>query len=170
MVPTNAGRNVLDEHACQSMALLQSHVGHWQAQQWYTCASPAQLLAAALALQSSGPIARQLRQRVCARSLAVLSSGSTWLQMLIVAETADHAVHSLLLQNAETVRLVGPAEQSSTAFGKGTEMNGESKDDGAAGWRAVSVSQMQVGDRVYLRQQGAARHTGISIEESIVER
>ena len=72
--------------------------------------------------------------------------------MLIEAETADHAVHSLLLQNAETVRLVGPAEHISTAF------------------RAVSVSEMQVGDKVYLRQQGAARHTGIAIKESIVER
>ena len=89
--------------------------------------------------------------------------------MLIEAETADHAVHSLLLQNAETVRLVGPAKQSSTALGKGANGDGEGKDDGAAGWRAVSVSEMQVGDKVYLRQQGAARHTGISIEESIVE-
>ena len=90
--------------------------------------------------------------------------------MLIEAETADHAVHSLLLQNAETVRLVGPAEQSSAASGEGTERDGASQGNGAAGWRAVSVSQIQVGDKVYLRQQGAARHTGISIEESIVER
>ena len=90
--------------------------------------------------------------------------------MLIEAETADHVVHSLLLQNAETVRLVGPAEHCSTAFREGGERDEEGRDDGAAGWRAVSVSQMQVGDRLFLRQQGAARHTGIAIKESIVER
>lgn len=105
-----------------------------------------------------------------ADSLCPLSSGSECLQVLIEAETADHAVHSLLLQNAETVRLVGPAEQSSAVSGAGAERNGEGEDDGAIAWRAVSVSQMQVGGKVYLRQQGAARHTGISIKESVTER
>ena len=103
-------------------------------------------------------------------SVAVLTVGSACLQMLIEAETADHAVHSLLLQNAETVRLVGPAEHSSTAFREGGDRDEDDKADRAAAWRAVSVSEMQLGDKVYLRQQGAARHTGISIEESIVER
>ena len=102
--------------------------------------------------------------------VAVFSSRFCCLQMLIEAETADHAVHSLLLQNAETVRLVGPAESSSTVFEAGEKRDEEGKNDEAAAWRAVSVSEMQVGDKVYLRQQGAARHTGISIEESIVER
>ena len=32
-------------------------------------------------------------------------------QLLVEAETADGARHSIILQNAETVRLVGPAAQ-----------------------------------------------------------
>ena len=87
--------------------------------------------------------------------------------MLVEAKTGDGEVHSLLLQNAETVRLVGPAREDSPA-GKGEEKG--SKEGSQAGWRAIPVSQMQVGDKVYVRQQDAARHTGISIQESIVER
>ncbi|CAL5222991.1 g5435 [Coccomyxa viridis] len=87
--------------------------------------------------------------------------------VLVEAKTSDDVVHSLLLQNAETVRLVGPASTSlpsEQAAGNGNEGEGQ------VSWRAVSVSEMQVGDRVFLRQQGAARHTGISINESILER
>ena len=108
--------------------------------------------------------------RALAEGQCPLSPRSDCLQVLIEAETADHAVHSLLLQNAETVRLVGPAKQSSAAVGAGAERDGEGKDHGATAWRAVSVSQMQVGDKVFMRQQVAALHTGISIKESIVER
>lgn len=89
------------------------------------------------------------------------------MQVLVEAKTSDDVVHSLLLQNAETVRLVGPASTSlpsEQAAGNGNEGEGQ------VSWRAVSVSEMQVGDRVFLRQQGAARHTGISINESILER
>ena len=83
------------------------------------------------------------------------------------AKTSDDVLHSLLLQNAETVRLVGPASTSKLteqAAGDDTEELDEPS------WRAVSVSEMQMGDKVFIRQQGAARHTGISINESIVER
>ena len=89
------------------------------------------------------------------------------MQVLVEAKTSDDRVHSLLLQNAETVRLVGLASTSQPpkqAAGDGGE------DDSQASWRAVSVSEMRVGNKVFLRQQGAARHTGISINESIVER
>ena len=85
------------------------------------------------------------------------------MQVLVEAKTIDDVVHSLLLQNAETVRLVGPAHVSQAA-------NDDGEEGGQASWRAVSVSEMRVGDKVFLRQQGAARHTGISINESIVER
>ena len=87
--------------------------------------------------------------------------------MLVEAKTEDDTVHSLLLQNAETVRLVGPVSEDSSA-GKGEEKG--SKEGSKAGWRAIPVSQMQAGDKVYVRQQDAARHTGISIQESIMER
>ena len=60
-------------------------------------------------------------------------------------------VVSILLQNAETVKLVGPGE-------------------GEGGWRAVSVAELSPGDSVFVLMQGAARHTGIEIEESITER
>lgn len=39
------------------------------------------------------------------------------------------------------------------------------------GWQATSVSQLAEGSsRVYILQQGAARHTGIAIQENITER
>ena len=87
--------------------------------------------------------------------------------MLVEAKTEDDGVHSLLLQNAETVRLVGPARQGEPCDRAG---NGPSNDGRQVSWRAISVSQLQLGDKVFLRQQDAARHTGISIKESIVER
>ena len=101
--------------------------------------------------------------------------------MLVEAETPDQARHSLLVQNAETVRLVGPAASShqspstdvsfgvsaAAKHGAGGHMNvgGEHED-----WQALSVSQLHVGDRLFVRRQAAARHTGISINESITER
>ncbi len=39
------------------------------------------------------------------------------------------------------------------------------------GWQATSVSQLaEGGSRVYILRQGAARHTGIAIQENITER
>ncbi len=89
------------------------------------------------------------------------------LQVLVEAKTSDDVLHSLLLQNAETVRLVGPASTSKLSE---QAAGGDIEEHDEPNWRAVSVSQMQVGDEVFIRQQGAARHTGISINESIVER
>ena len=80
------------------------------------------------------------------------------MQVLVEAETQDGVRHSILLQNAETVRLVAPnqPDEASLASGK------------SAG--AVSVTELQLGQPVYVHLQGAARHTGISIQESIVEK
>jgi 3-dehydroquinate synthase class II len=77
--------------------------------------------------------------------------------VLVEASTAQGQAYSILLQNAETVKLVGPVP-------------GSSSEKGGNGWRAVSVSMLAPGDTVYVLEQGAARHTGISIEESITER
>ena len=41
---------------------------------------------------------------------------------------------------------------------------------GAQGWEATPVSQLREGSQVYVLRQGAARHTGIAITETIVER
>lgn len=72
--------------------------------------------------------------------------------VLVEADTEDGLVHSILLQNAETVKLVGPC------------------DDCKQGWKTVSVSELKEGDFVYVFLQNAARHTGIAIEETISER
>ena len=42
--------------------------------------------------------------------------------------------------------------------------------DQAGGHRALSVTELKTGDKVFVLQQPGARHTGISIQESIIER
>jgi 3-dehydroquinate synthase class II len=64
----------------------------------------------------------------------------------------DGDVVSALLQNAETVKMIGPSA---------------SGDDG---WVATSVSELKAGDQLYVMKQHGARHTGISVEEQIEER
>ena len=86
--------------------------------------------------------------------------------MLVEAETPDGEAHSLLLQNAETVRLIGPSGEPPMRVLRGSASEGECS---SVSWQAVSVSELQVGQAVYVRRQGAARHTGISIDEFIRE-
>ncbi|KAH9676412.1 3-dehydroquinate synthase [Citrus sinensis] len=73
--------------------------------------------------------------------------------ILVEAKTnsGDQTLYGIILQNAETVALVSPC--------KGT---GEQE-------KAIPVTSLKVGDEVLLRVQGAARHTGIEIQEFIVE-
>lgn len=61
------------------------------------------------------------------------------------------ALYSILLQNAETVALTCPSQG-----------NGQNKP-------AIPVTSLKVGDNVTVRVQGGARHTGIEIQEFIVE-
>lgn len=75
--------------------------------------------------------------------------------VLVEAATQDGERHSVMLQNAETVRVVGPSGGAS----------GE-----ARGWRAISVSEVRVNDGLLVLRQQAARHTGIGIDEQIIER
>ncbi|XP_022750651.1 uncharacterized protein LOC111299618 isoform X2 [Durio zibethinus] len=63
----------------------------------------------------------------------------------------DQTVYSILLQNAETVALVCPHE------GNRMQKN------------VIPVTSLKAGDEVLLRLQGGARHTGIEIQEFIVE-
>ena len=67
-------------------------------------------------------------------------------------------VCSIILQNAETVRLVCPAQ------------SGSSEEPGTDIGQAVSVTDLQEGDTLLLHQQEGARHTGVAIKETIVER
>ncbi|KAL0026080.1 hypothetical protein WJX79_007961 [Trebouxia sp. C0005] len=97
--------------------------------------------------------------------------------VLVEAETQDGQRHSILLQNAETVRLIGPRMTMSSVSNMVDESGLSQKpkhSDVSSSQQsesdAVSVSELQVGQPVYLHLQGAARHTGISIQENIVER
>ncbi len=87
--------------------------------------------------------------------------------MLVEARTGDGQLHSALLQNAETVKLVGLASGAQVEELAG---GGEAAGPGGRRWRAISVTDMAAGDRVLVLRQGGARHTGISIQESIVEK
>lgn len=97
--------------------------------------------------------------------------------MLVEAETHDGQRHSILLQNAETVRLIGPStsmspgpNQDTRADLDSTPQPSDAVDNQKAHSLAVSVSELALGQSVYLHLQGAARHTGISIQEHIVEK
>lgn len=96
--------------------------------------------------------------------------------VLVEAETpSDGERHAVLLQNAETVKLVGPAVDGTGGEGGGDEDEESGDGVGAAAsrpvpWRAVSVAQLAPGDRVYVLRQPAARHTGLAIDEGVSER
>ncbi|KAM7510009.1 hypothetical protein LguiB_008884 [Lonicera macranthoides] len=70
-----------------------------------------------------------------------------------IIDSDNETSYSILLQNAETVALVSPRQVA----------NGNEK-------RAIPVTSLKVGDEVMLRLQGGARHTGIEIQEFIVEK
>ncbi|KAF7802961.1 3-dehydroquinate synthase [Senna tora] len=67
------------------------------------------------------------------------------------SDSDDQTIYSILLQNAETVALVCPSQGDTLSK------------------TAVPVTSLKVGDEVLLRIQGGARHTGIEIQEFIVE-
>ena len=48
--------------------------------------------------------------------------------------------------------------------------NGEGSAAEGDQWQAIPVSQIAEGDSVWVCLQGAARHTGIAITESIIEK
>ena len=54
--------------------------------------------------------------------------------------------HSIVLQNAETIRLVGP------------------------GGATPSIARIAVGDEVLLMEERAGRHFGVAVEETIREK
>ncbi len=66
--------------------------------------------------------------------------------LLIRAVAPSGNEHSIVLQNAETIRLVGP------------------------GGAATSVARIQAGDEVLLMEERAGRHFGVAVEETIREK
>jgi 3-dehydroquinate synthase II len=65
--------------------------------------------------------------------------------MILVEAEAEGQNVSTLLQNAETIKLVSPSG-------------------------SISVAELKVGDSIMMYLEGGARHFGMSIEESIIER
>ncbi|MBI5905055.1 MAG: 3-dehydroquinate synthase II [Deltaproteobacteria bacterium] len=66
--------------------------------------------------------------------------------VLIRAVAPSGNEHSVVLQNAETIRLVGP------------------------GGAATSVARIAVGDRILLMEERSGRHFGVAVEETIREK
>ena len=66
--------------------------------------------------------------------------------MMVRAKVPSGAVHSVILQNAETIRLVAP------------------------GGTAVSVAKLREGDAVLMAEEAAGRHFGVAVEETIREK
>ncbi|KAG4958761.1 hypothetical protein JHK87_035394 [Glycine soja] len=73
-------------------------------------------------------------------------------QQRIAIIELDNQIISILLQNAETVALVCPPQGNTLLK------------------TAIPVTSLKVGDEILLRVQGGARHTGIEIQEFIVEK
>jgi len=65
--------------------------------------------------------------------------------LLVRAKAPSGAVHSVILQNAETIRLAMP------------------------GGGAASVARICEGDSVLLAEEKAGRHFGVAVEETIRE-
>lgn len=80
------------------------------------------------------------------------------MQVLVEAQLGDDTL-SIILQNAETVRLVCPAQTTSPDNQKP-----------AGNRHSLSVTELQEGNEVLVYQQEGARHTGMAIKERILER
>lgn len=109
--------------------------------------------------------------------------------MCIEADTQDGQRHSVILQNAETVKLVGPAAQSSDAAGAASSPPGTSSaaadveldahmhetattdsKQASRAWQTRAVSEMVAGDVVYVSRSEAGRHMGHAVQETLIER
>lgn len=75
---------------------------------------------------------------------------------LVKAVDSNGEDFAILLQNAETVKLVGPYHD--------TAQNPNQT------WKSISMADIELGDEIFVLCQAGARHTGVAIEESIVER
>lgn len=90
-------------------------------------------------------------------------------QVLVEAELADGDRCSVLLQNAETVRLVAP-NAGPSGDSRSSHSTPDAPQEREPSWRAVSVSELAAGEQLLVLRQAGARHTGVAIEESITER
>ncbi len=112
-------------------------------------------------------------------------------QVFIEARTDDGVPHNVVLQNAETVKLVGwshahtspshtTTTQTNTDFSQQQQEPTEAtfpsesmmvRTQQGEGWSAISVATLGPGDHVLVHCPDVlARHTGMAVEEWIVER
>lgn len=119
--------------------------------------------------------------------------------LLVAAETSDGQEHSILLQNAETVKLVGPPSPSSAGSSSpsgssnslrvegggaagsppaggeraGANSKGTNSDKGTNGatWHAHAVTELEPGDYLYVKRSasGTGRHLGTAVQETLNE-
>ncbi len=85
-------------------------------------------------------------------------------------ETTDGQVHSVMLQNAETVKLLGPSMAGSCSTRDGSSGHAGDVAGVAHAWVARPVTELVPGEPVFVLRAAAARHTGIAVEEFVVER
>ncbi|CAI0453344.1 unnamed protein product [Linum tenue] len=81
-------------------------------------------------------------------------------------ESESETTYSIFLQNAETVALIPPACKGHYCHFNFVLLSAVNEPQLVT---AVPVTSLKLGDEVLLRVQGGARHTGIEIEEFIVE-
>lgn len=94
--------------------------------------------------------------------------------MLVAAETSDGQQHSIILQNAETVKIVGPAPEKVSVEYDGasaTELFGEGKEEVGPMWRTIAVTEIELGCSLYVKRSdaGVGRHMGIAVQEMLNE-
>jgi 3-dehydroquinate synthase class II len=96
--------------------------------------------------------------------------------VLVAARTADGQEDSVLLQNAETVKLVGPASLAGEGAGAvhsdcvaGPEVMDE--DAPRLKWKTVAVTDVKAGDLLFVKRSvaGAGRHMGTAVQETLHE-
>ena len=95
--------------------------------------------------------------------------------LLVAAETSDGQEHSILLQNAETVKLVGPSTADSSLSivdgGTSAALPGPRAGKGSTAWRARAVTELEPGDSLYVKRSdaGTGRHMGTAVQETLNE-
>ena len=90
--------------------------------------------------------------------------------VLVAAETPDGAEHSIILQNAETVKLVAAPGKSAVASNSLNALGGAAAAAGGVGrGRAVPVTELKEGQRLLVHVSTAGRHMGVAVEETLSE-
>jgi 3-dehydroquinate synthase class II len=79
-----------------------------------------------------------------------------------------------MLQNAETVKLVGPHWNSDSSHtnvetADATKLPVQIAAEGAQSWRSIAVTALAVGDVLFVQRLQGGRHMGTAVQESLNE-